>query len=78
MPSDYPGRRGAFVGVFRASTRRDATPTENPAPRRRTGGVPGLPGRGGLSLSRPWVHQDNPLDVPVVPEAERKAPRERG
>jgi hypothetical protein len=30
------------------------TPNENPAPRRRTGGVPGLPGRGGLSLSRAW------------------------
>ena len=27
---------------------RGETPNENPAPRRRTGGVPGLPGRGGL------------------------------
>jgi hypothetical protein len=33
---------------------RGETPNENPAPRRRTGGVPGLPGRGGLSLSRAW------------------------
>jgi hypothetical protein len=42
---------GAFSGLQLTA---DETPNENPAPRRRTGGVPRLPGRGGLSLSRAW------------------------
>ena len=64
-----------FPGFNSPQTRR---PPKTPPRVAARAGSRGSQAGGAYPFQGPGVHQDNPLDVPVVPDAERKAPRERG